>query len=260
MIQDFVALDLETTGLNPVRDRILEIGAIKIKNGCAVAEYATLVDCQMNIPAMITGITGITNEMLEQARCEGKAPKAAQAVEELVEFCEDLPILGHNISFDYGFIKQNAVNLGIPFEKDGIDTLKIAKIYLSDLPSRSLEALCAHYGIGSETHHRAVEDAKAAAELYGKLIQEWECVMEQVRREKGEGQFVSQELPGVFRPQKLIYTVKKQSPITKIQKAYLIDLIKYHRITIDASIDSLTKSEASRMIDKILFTYGKIKR
>lgn len=245
MIQDFVALDLETTGLNPVRDRILEIGAIKVRNGCVVGEYATLVDCQMCIPSHITNLTGITNEMLEAAKAEGKAPKVSQAIGELVRFCEDLPLLGHNIAFDFGFVKQNAANCGIGFERDGIDTLKIAKVYLSDLPSRSLEALCRHYGIGSETHHRAVEDALAAAQLYQKLAEERAAEAEVAR---------------AFFPQQLMYSVKKQSPITKIQKAYLIDLIKYHRISVDVSIDSMTKSEASRMIDKILFTYGKIKR
>lgn len=259
MIQDYVALDLETTGLNPVRDRILEIGAIKVKNGCEAERYATLVDCRMSIPEHITGLTGITNEMLEDARAAGKAPKAEEAVAALAEFCEDLPLLGHNISFDYGFVKQNAANCGIPFEKEGIDTLKIAKIYLNHLPSRSLEALCEYYQIDIETHHRAVEDAKAAAKLYERLFGEYKNLTEGIS-EENRGTKGRDIIPGVFFPQKLIYTIKKQSPITKIQKAYLIDLVKYHRISMDVSIDSMTKSEASRMIDKILFTYGKIKR
>lgn len=244
MVRDFVALDLETTGLNPVRDRILEIGAIKVRDGKVEGEYSTLVDCKMSIPSYITELTGITNEMLSQARAEQKAPEVSEAVKKLIDFCEDLPLLGHNIIFDYSFVKQNAVNCGLTFEKEGIDTLKIARICLPDLPSRSLEALCRHYGIGSETHHRAVEDAYASAQLYEKLVEA-----------QGE-----QELPGIFFAHPLVYSVKKQSPITKSQKVYLIDLIKYHRIDIDVSIDSMTKSEASRMIDKILFTYGRIKR
>lgn len=245
MIRDFVALDLETTGLNPVRDRILEIGAIKVRDGKVKGEYSTLVDCRMSIPKHITELTGITDEMLEEARAEQKAPEISAAIAELLDFCEDLPLLGHNIIFDFSFIKQNAVNCGRTFEKEGIDTLKIARICHSELPSRSLEALCRHYGIGSETHHRAVEDAYAAAQLYEKLVME---------------QDPQKELPGIFFPHPLVYSVKKQSPITKSQKVYLIDLLKYHRINIDVSIDSMTKSEASRMIDKILFTYGKIKR
>lgn len=243
MIQDYVALDLETTGLQPTRDRILEIGALKIKNGCVVDAYATLVDCGTVIPTHITLLTGIRNEMLEQARSQGKAPKAPEAVRMLAEFCEDLPLLGHNILFDYGFVRQCAVNSGISFEKDGVDTLKIARKFLAELPSKSLEALCRHYDIQAEEHHRAVEDARSAARLYEKLAEEFD--------ENGEH---------VFLPQKLTYSVKKQCPATKFQKAYLIDLVKYHRINLDASIDSLTKNEASRIIDNILSTYGRIKR
>lgn len=243
MIQDYIALDLETTGLNPARDHILEIGAVKVKNGAVDEIYSTLVDCKISIPPHITALTGISNEMLEAGKLEGTAKEPEQAVRELVDFCAKLPLLGHNILFDYSFVKQAAVNLGIHFEKDGVDTLKISRKFLPDLPSRSLEALCSHYQIMAKEHHRAVEDALSAAELYRRLADEFE---------NGEME--------LFLPQKLIYRVKKQSPITKFQKAYLIDLVKYHRIVLDMSIDSLTKSEASRMIDRILSAYGKIKR
>lgn len=249
MIQDYVALDLETTGLHPVRDRILEIGAIRVKQGKIEDRYSTLVDCRMRIPERITELTGITDEMLEEARAQGRAPEVSQAVAELLEFCGDLPLLGHNILFDYSFVKQNAWNCGLEFEKEGIDTLKIAKVFLSDLPSRSLEALCAYYQIDTGGHHRAVEDAMAAASLYNHLAEAFET--------KEEGQAGR---CGIFLPAKLVCNVKKQVPATKMQKAYLIDLVKYHRITLDVSIDSLTKSEASRMIDRILFSYGRIKR
>ncbi len=249
MIQDYVALDLETTGLHPVRDRILEIGAIRVKNGEIEDRYSTLVDCRMLIPERITELTGITNELLEEAKAQGQAPDVSEAVAELLKFCGDLPLLGHNIMFDYSFVKQNAWNCGLEFEKEGIDTLKIAKVFLSDLPSRSLEALCTYFQIDVGAHHRAVEDAMAAASLYGHLAETFET--EEAER-AGKN--------GIFLPARLVCTVKKQVPATKMQKAYLIDLVKYHRITLDVSIDSLTKSEASRMIDRILFSYGRIKR
>ena len=68
-------------------------------------------------------------------------------MEEIVRFCEGYPILGHNVQFDYGFLKQNAVMCGLGFEKDGIDTLKIARKVLPDMRSRSLPAMCAHYRV-----------------------------------------------------------------------------------------------------------------
>ncbi|MDO4522498.1 MAG: 3'-5' exonuclease [Eubacteriales bacterium] len=243
MIKDYVALDLETTGLSPVNDRILEIGAIRVRDGQEEARLCTLVDCGMRIPERISALTGITNEMLEEARSHGSAPQTAQAVRELTEFCEELPLLGHNIIFDYGFVRQHAANHGMEFCRHGIDTLKIAKRFLGVLPSRRLEALCDHYHIETRAHHRAVEDALAAAKLYGRLSEEFETMD-----------------AGAFLPQELIYSVKKMCPATKFQKAYLIDLVKYHRIALDVPIDGLTKNEASRLIDRIILTYGRIRR
>lgn len=243
MIQSYVALDLETTGLNPARDRILEIGAVKIKNGREEGTFSTLVDVRMAVPEHIRRLTGIDNEMIEEARVSGRLMETEDAVRTLIAFCEELPLLGHNILFDYSFVKQAAFNTGQEFEAMGVDTLKIARRFLHDLPSRSLEALCAYYGIDAKEHHRAAEDAYTAAKLYEKLAEAFE---------EGEERH--------FCPEMLLYRAKKQCPATKIQKAYLLDLIKYHKINVDVSIDSLTKNEASRMIDKILFSYGKIKR
>lgn len=237
MVRDYVALDLETTGLNPNSDRILEIGAVKFINGEAVEEYDTFVDCRMKIPEMITRLTGIDNSMVEGAM------KMETAVEKLVAFCEGMPILGHNILFDYSFIKRQAVNQGLEFQKLGIDTLKIAKNCLNELPSRRLDALCSHYGICQENHHRALDDAWSAVKLYDKLAEEF-----------------AEAFPRSFIPQEMIFQVKKQSPITNSQKVYLNDLVKYHRIDLDVRIDSLTKNDASRMIDKIILENGRIKR
>lgn len=237
MIKDYVALDLETTGLNPNFDRILEIGAVKFLNGEAVESYATFVDCQMHIPEKITQITGIDDSML------GDAMEMEEAVGKLVSFCEGLPLLGHNILFDYSFVKHQAVNQNISFRKEGIDTLRIAKYCLEELPSRRLDALCSHYGICQEQHHRALDDAKSAAHLYVKLSEEFEEVF-----------------PRPFLPMELVFQVKKQNPITNSQKVYLNDLVKYHRIDLDVSVGSLTKNEASRIIDKLILEHGRIKR
>ena len=92
-MREYVSLDLETTGLEPKKDRIIEIGAVKIKDGEIRKTYATLVDPQMKIPERITKLTGITSQMVE-----GK-PLAREAVKGLLDFCGDLPLLGHNILF-----------------------------------------------------------------------------------------------------------------------------------------------------------------
>lgn len=237
MQRDYVALDLETTGLRPSEDRILEIGAIKVRNGEVCGEYATLVDPGMPISPRIQELTGINDTMAATGKDTGTA------VKELVEFCEDLPLLGHNILFDYSFIKRNAVNLGLPFEKQGIDTLKIARALLPDLEHKNLSYLCTYYQITQEHAHRATDDAVASMELYRRLAVEFPNSPEEL-----------------FSPKDLIFRVKKQGPITAAQKGYLNDLIKYHKISLSVRIETLTKNEASRIIDKIISEHGRILR
>lgn len=128
MTDNYIVLDTETTGLNPARDKVLEIGAARIEQGRVVETFETLIDTGVPIPERITELTGITDAM----QAEGK--KTEEAFREFFDFCKDLPILGHNITFDFSFLKQMAVNLGYSFEKDGIDTLKIARKVLADLP------------------------------------------------------------------------------------------------------------------------------
>lgn len=237
MTDTYIALDLETTGLSPSADRILEIGAVKVVHGQVKETYATLVNPGRKIGERIEALTGITDEMASGGMDTGKA------VRELVEFCEDFPLLGHNILFDYGFIKQNALNLGLSIDCEGIDTLKIARTLLPDLEHRSLEALCVYYKIRQENAHRALSDAVNAMELYGRMREQFPDSPEDI-----------------FRPVPLIYKAKKQGAITPAQKGYLNDLIKYHKITLEMSVDSLTKNEASRIIDRIILEYGRIQR
>ena len=236
MIDEIIALDLETTGLNPRNDQILEIGAARIRKGQVEETYAAFIRIGKPIPEFIVGLTGITDEMADGGLLLSKALAEFQA------FCGEAPILGHNIPFDYGFLKQNYANIGQNFDREGIDTLTIAKKFLPELPSRSLEALCRHYGIRQEKKHRAYEDAISSYRLYECLEQEFFSVS-----------------PAAFDPKPLFYQVKKESPITISQKRYLNDLIKYHKIAIDYAVYQLTKNEASRKIDQILLAYGRIR-
>ncbi|MBS6159783.1 MAG: 3'-5' exoribonuclease [Firmicutes bacterium] len=236
-MREYVTLDLETTGLEPKRDRIIEIGAVKVSNGVVIGEYTTLIDPQLEIPERISKLTGISNDMVQ-----GK-PLIQKVLGEFLEFCGDLPLLGHNILFDYSFVKHQAVNCGLEFEKEAVDTLKIARAVLPDLPSRSLQNLRQHFEIPQGDAHRALEDARTTYHLYERLFQEY-----------------GQSKPELFCSKPLIYKVKKQGPMTPAQKRYLQDLVKYHRINLNVNPESLTKNEASRLIDEILSTYGKIMR
>ncbi len=241
LIKDFVALDLETTGLDPKNDRIIEIGAVKFVAGERISHYESFVNPRMLIPERITGITGIDDSMVEGA------PFIEEVLPGLLEFIGELPILGHNILFDYSFIKRNAVNMKTNFMVKGMDTHKISKKLLSELPSRSLEKLCIHYGIEEEPRHRAFSDAAAAARLYFCLYEE--ALLHDMEPE---------ERQKMFAPKELIYQVKKEGPVTKKQVEFLKKLIKLHNIDYDKEIESLTKNQASREIDIILSTYGRL--
>ena len=106
MWNTYVALDLETTGLSPMRDQILEIGAARVENGEITGTYETFVDSGVEIPERITDLTGITAEMT------AGSPQLREAVEGFLEFSGDAVLLGHNLPFDYGFMKRNVVKLG----------------------------------------------------------------------------------------------------------------------------------------------------
>ena len=237
MWNTYVALDLETTGLSPMRDQILEIGAVRVENGEITGTYETLVDSGVEIPARITDLTGITAEMT------AGSPQLREAVEGFLEFSGDAVLLGHNLPFDYGFMKRNVVKLGGVYERHGLDTLAIAKSVLAGLPGRALNQVAAHYGILQEHHHRALDDAITASRIYACMAAEFGALR-----------------PELFEPTPLTYKLKKETPITISQKGYLRDLAKYHKIEINVKIEELTKSEASRMIDGIISQYGRIMR
>lgn len=229
MIQDFTAIDVETTGLNPKTDRIIEVGAVRIRDGKIVDQYASLMSPGRRLEERITELTGITDEMLKTA------PTPEEVMPWLLNFIGDDILLGHSLMFDYSFIKRLAVNLKLwdsGVTRSGIDTLKIARHFLANLESRSLPFLCQYFQIPHKAH-RAVEDAKAAALLYEKLA----------------GKFYEES---VFKPFQLIYRVKREAPATSAQKERLYKLAREHKLILEYDINTLTRNEASRMADRII--------
>ncbi len=235
MIKDYVAFDLETTGLNVDTDYIIEIGALKVKDGKVCERFMEFVKPQAPISPMITNITGITNEMVAGAR------NTCDVIRDFVEFCEDFVLIGHNIMFDYKFTKKYASEYGFAFEKSGIDTLKIARKVLCNLDSKSLGTLCEHYGIINQAAHRAYHDALATAKIYHYLAHDFE-----------------DKEPKLFMPEALQLKPKKEQPCTLRQVEYLRTLCTYHNISIQDNPENLTRSEMSRLIDTIITTHGKM--
>ena len=230
-LQDFICIDLETTGLNPKRDRIIEIGAVKVRNGQIVETFQQLIDPKQQLEERVEILTGITSKELNGQ------PTTQEILPVLHEFLGEDVLLGHRVLFDYSFLKRAFINEKIPFERKGIDTLKLARRFVTDCESKKLESLCIHYGIKHQAH-RALGDAFATVELYQILV----------------NQYYDEE---AFVPKPLEFKVKKESPITKAQKERLTLLLAKHNLTPKCEIASMTRNEASRYMDQILATYGR---
>jgi len=158
----YISLDIETTGLSAERDDIIEIGAVKFDDGKIHDKFQTFIHYDEPLPALITHITGIKDEDLVGA------PALEQIADELYDFIGDLPIIGHNINFDIGFLKAK----GFHFSNLLYDTLPLAQILKPGLPTYSLDMLTEQFEIEHKSKHRAQDDAKATADLFNLLIKE----------------------------------------------------------------------------------------
>lgn len=243
MHQSYISIDVETTGLNPKTDKIIEIGALKIRPGQPMEVWQSLIHPGRSLPDRIGELTGIREEDLE------KAPSIGEVMGELLEFMGEEPLLGHSIGFDYAFLKKAAVNQGFSFERKGIDTLKIARKYLGNLEHRNLAYLCSHYEIPHKAH-RALEDARATHLLYQTLC----------------GEFGGED--GLFAPTPLCYQVKREAPATPRQKERLRAMINLCRgmkprwgrgeelPDLKVDVERLSRNEASRLTDRLTCCYG----
>ena len=171
MYQDYVVMDMEMTGLSAYRDKIIEIGAVKVRQGKVTETFDTLLNPNTEISEKIREITGITNEMVK-----GK-PYREEILKDFLLFIGNDMLIGHNLKFDYAFLKQSAYECGESWWKEkhyGVDTLKIARKMMPQDCSKRLEDLCRQYGIETDNHHRALDDAVMTEKLYRRLCQEYE--------------------------------------------------------------------------------------
>lgn len=161
MQRELVALDLETTGLDPRRDRIIEIGAVRMRDGEILAEFSRLIDPGVPLPPVITEITGILPEQLTGQ------PSIAELLPEFTRFVGDAPVIGHNVDFDMAFLaRQGALRDNLR-----LDTVELAGVLLPHASRYSLGNLAAETGVSLKRAHRALDDARATALLYWHLWQ-----------------------------------------------------------------------------------------
>lgn len=245
-----VAIDLETTGLSPVKHQIVEIGAVKYE-GEKCTYFNELIRQKEPLPAFITELTHITDSMV------GNAKDLDTVMLEFDAFLgkKDFVLIAHNARFDFSFLQVNAMRMkkqNMVMEnwcRDhiwAIDTLALSKKLRGDLPKHNLASMLAAYGLVNNEAHRAMADAKACYELY-------RCMKQKMYADH----------PEVFCPKQMAYKEKKTSAATAKQKKDLQELIKYHKIVLSVleeeeefTWDTLTKSQASRLLEK-LRSFGK---
>ena len=155
----FVVFDLETTGFSSEYDKIIEIGAVKIKNGNIIDSFSTFINPEIKIPYNITELTSITNDDVKNAdTIDNVLPK-------FIEFCKDSVLVAHNANFDMSFIRKNCNDLSIDINYTVMDTVPLAKFLFPELKRYKLNTIAKHLGVSLENHHRAVDDAKATADI-----------------------------------------------------------------------------------------------
>lgn len=159
-----VVFDIETTGFSPVKNRIIEIGAVKIENGKIVDKFSSFVNPDVPIPFEIENLTHINDNMVLNA------PMIDAVLPEFLAFCGDAVVVAHNASFDVSFIKQNAKEQGLTFNPTVLDTVSLARVLLPNLNRFKLDTVAKELRISLASHHRAVDDAGATAEIFVRFI------------------------------------------------------------------------------------------
>ena len=163
-VDDYVIVDIETTGLSPVFDDIIEIGAIKVKNNEMVEKYNGLININRRLPPFITNLTGITNNMLKK----GKLPETV--LKEFIEFVGNEVIVGHNVNFDLSFLCNKCKEyIDYNLNNDYIDTLYLARRLIPNSINYKLGTLANMFNISYEGAHRGLKDVEITYEVYNKL-------------------------------------------------------------------------------------------
>ena len=161
---EFVAFDIETTGLNAGSDRMTEIGAVIMKGSEVLDSFNTFVNPKMHIPPEITELTGIRDEDVR------RAPSEAEAMKAFMEFAGNRPIVAHNADFDTGFMSATAERCGIEFNPVYIDTLPLAQALLPEMKHHKLNQVSDRLSLPEFNHHRASDDALVAGRIMGKFL------------------------------------------------------------------------------------------
>lgn len=167
---EFVVFDLETTGAKAPPCRVTEIGAYRMVGSKIVDEFQTLVNPDMPIPTFISELTGITDEMV------GGAPRFREVLKRFLDFVGESILVAHNARFDMRFLNHEIQKIHSDYRiaNTYLCTVRLARRLVKGIPNHRLKTLAEHFQVALVNHHRAAEDAKATAEIFGYLLEELE--------------------------------------------------------------------------------------
>ena len=160
----YVVFDIETTGFSPLKNKIIEIGAVKVVDGAITERFSTFVNPDVPIPFDIEKLTGINDAMVLPY------PPIDVILPQFLEFVGDSALVAHNAGFDVGFISHYAEEQGLPFQPSVLDTVSLARLLLPNLNRFKLDTVAKALNISLENHHRAVDDAEATAEIFAAFV------------------------------------------------------------------------------------------
>ena len=160
----FAIIDIETTGLRAGAEKITEIAIILHDGKQIIEEFSSLVNPERKIPYFITQLTGISDQLVSDA------PKFYELARQIIELTDNAIVVGHNVNFDYSFLKSEFKSLGYDYQRKTLDTIKLSRKLIPGLPSYSLGKLCAALNIPNSSRHRAAGDAMATPKLFELIL------------------------------------------------------------------------------------------
>lgn len=161
----YVVFDIETTGFSAINDKIIEIGAVKIKNGEIVDRFSEFVNPEIPIPFRISKLTSITDDQVKDAGT------IEMVLPEFMAFCMDSVLVAHNAGFDTSFIRENCARQGLPYDYTAVDTMPFARAFIPGLHKYTLDSIAKELKVSLDNHHRAVDDAECTAHIFLKLLE-----------------------------------------------------------------------------------------
>lgn len=162
----YVVIDVETSGLHPEEHKIIELGAILVEAHCITERFSLLVRPQKAITSQIEEITGITNAMLQKEGVE-----ISLAMQQFIAFLRGLPVVSHNVDFDYSFLRKACATCNLPLLSNrSIDTLTLSRRKIKQVDNYKLSTLATHFSIATTQIHRSLADCEIIYQLYEKLI------------------------------------------------------------------------------------------